>query len=376
MSNESQLSEATNTLMCDQATTPGDIAHFSHMTEDCHMSDSSDMPRDDDLEYDWEICETLKIVKAFSISDYGTKSDATSSDSLVPEPLSLSRIIDTTSRSSSSSKTSTDIEEKYVEDDMSSLSIISDIKVSNTPRHTFGKEKVEKHGNIYNKLFNACLKGQLSVIKEILETCNTSLQDEHGQTPVYAACIGNHPEVIKILIDSGYDVNHQDNEGKTPLHITFENHVPDLANTLITQFRADTEIRDALNWTPLHTAIDKGYNNYSQQLSQKFLWQDAGTDRSWIQLHAGCFQENTQIVQFLLSTNTDVNHVSSVGNTALHIAVSKSNICLVSYLLDQNADVNIMSACHALVDATLVRGQEFAKVLRVSTKIRQQTPSI
>ena len=32
--------------------------------------------------------------------------------------------------------------------------------------------------------------------------------------------------------------------------------------------------------------------------------------------------------------------------------------------------------CHALVDATLVRGQEFAKVLRVSTKIRQQTPSI
>ena len=26
--------------------------------------------------------------------------------------------------------------------------------------------------------------------------------------------------------------------------------------------------------------------------------------------------------------------------------------------------------CHVLVDATLVRGQEFAKVLRVSTKIR------
>ena len=29
-----------------------------------------------------------------------------------------------------------------------------------------------------------------------------------------------------------------------------------------------------------------------------------------------------------------------------------------------------MCNCHALVDATLVRGQEFAKVLRVSTKIR------
>ena len=29
-----------------------------------------------------------------------------------------------------------------------------------------------------------------------------------------------------------------------------------------------------------------------------------------------------------------------------------------------------LGGCHALVDATLVRGQEFAKVLRVSTKIR------
>ena len=32
--------------------------------------------------------------------------------------------------------------------------------------------------------------------------------------------------------------------------------------------------------------------------------------------------------------------------------------------------VAVLHICHALVDATLVRGQEFAKVLRVSTKIR------
>ena len=37
--------------------------------------------------------------------------------------------------------------------------------------------------------------------------------------------------------------------------------------------------------------------------------------------------------------------------------------------LVKNAD-NSLVLCHALVDATLVRGQEFAKVLRVSTKIR------
>ena len=45
------------------------------------------------------------------------------------------------------------------------------------------------------------------------------IQGEDGQTPLYAGCIGNHGENVKLLIDFGYDVSHQDKEGKTPLHI-------------------------------------------------------------------------------------------------------------------------------------------------------------
>ena len=118
----------------------------------------------------------------------------------------------------SSSKTSTDIEEKYIVDDMSSLTNISDMKVSNAPqKHEYGKERMERKGNIYDKLYNTSLKGQLNMVKDILKNQNAVLgPDENGQTPLYAACIGNHLEIIALLIDSGYDVNHQDNEGKTP----------------------------------------------------------------------------------------------------------------------------------------------------------------
>ena len=166
------------------------------------------------------------------------------------------------------------------------------------------------------------------------------LRDENGQTSLYAACIGNHLEIIKVLVDCGYDVNHQDNEGKAVLHIAFENHRPGLAQTLITQFSANTDIRDIHNWTPLHTAIDRGYFSYSKELSEKFLHQDVGTTASWIQLHAACFQENTQHVQFLLNANTDVNHVSSAEYTPLHIAVTKGNIDVVTCLLDEDVNVN------------------------------------
>ena len=156
---------------------------------------------------------------------------------------------------------------------------------------------------------------------------------------MFAACIGNHPETIMLLINCGYDINQQDNDGKTPLHIVFENHEPDLAETLITQFTADIVVRDKHNWTPLHTAIDRGFFSYSQQLSQ-FLHQDVDSEVKWIQLHAACFNDNVQGVQTLLDAKTDVNHASAAGHTPLHIAVAKSNTDLVSYLLDQNVDVN------------------------------------
>ena len=324
--------------------------------------DSNDMCEDEDLTFDWEDCEIRQIVKAFPISDYGTKSDQSSIEyPLVPEPPSVSGITDSTIIIPPQ-RTLSDVEEKYVDDDMSSLTNISAIEISKAPRkHEFGKERMERDKNIYDKLYNACLKGELSTISDILEKRSTLMQDENGQTPLYAACIGDHAEIVKRLIDFGYDVNHKDKEGKTPLHITFENHAPDLAKILITQFNANTEIRDKQNWTPLHTAIDRGYSCYSCELLQRFLRQDVDTVVSWVQLHAATFEENKQEVQFLLDAGTDVNHASSAGHTPLHIAVRKSNIDIVTLLLDQNVNINSVT-----IDGKLHSILLWKKMMKVS----------
>ena len=309
------------------------------------LPDSGDESEGDSVTYDWDESETLGIVKTFPISDYGTKSDKSSvNDFLVPEPRSLSEIIDSTNASIRSPSSISDVDEKYVEDDMSSLTNISSTQVGNAPKkHEFAKERMEREGNVCDRLYNACLKGKLGTIMDMLKKNSTHalMQDEDGQTPLYAACIGNHTEIVKLLIGFGYDVNHQDKEGKTPLHIAFENHEPDLAQMLITEFKANTELRDKENFTPLHTAIDRGYSRYSQELSEKFKHKDVSTEVSWVQLHSACFNENTQDLQFLLDKNADdVNHVSSTGYAPLHIAVTKSNTDLVTCLLNQKVIVN------------------------------------
>ena len=115
------------------------------------ISDSIDVCEEENLTYDWEDCETLQIVRAFPILDYGTKSDQSSTDDfLVPEPPSLSGIIDSTI-SIPQPRTISDVDENYIDNDMSSLTNISSIKVSNAPRkQDYGKERMERKGNIYD----------------------------------------------------------------------------------------------------------------------------------------------------------------------------------------------------------------------------------
>ena len=342
-----QTSQASQTG--DQAT-KHDIAGDSQIVTDSGMLGLGEMS--DKLTFDWE--KVIQMSKAFEIppnSEPNSPIDKKfASDRyeqfeaafMVPEP-SISGISEsTTGFKIPKPRSISEVDENYIFDDMSSLTDVSDIKVCNAPRkHEYGKERVERKGNIYDKLFNSALKDELTIVKDILDNHSTTLMpDENGQTPLYAACIGDHTEIVKVLIDFGYDVNHQDYEGKTPLHITFENHAPDLAQTLITKFKANTEIRDRQNWTPLHTAIDRGYYSYSKELSVKFLHQDVGTEISWVQLQAACFQEKKQNVQLLLDADTDVNHVSSAGHAPLHIAVTKRNINLVTLLLDKDVNLN------------------------------------
>ena len=91
------MSEKGQTSQPDKPNNDDEIPHDHQITISGQMPDSGDLSDDDNLTYDWEDCEIRQIVKAFPISDYGTKSDLSSIEyPLVPEPPSLSGITDST----------------------------------------------------------------------------------------------------------------------------------------------------------------------------------------------------------------------------------------------------------------------------------------
>ena len=67
------------------------------------------------------------------------------------------------------------------------------------------------------------------------------------------------PLIIKILLANGVNVNHQNNEGETPLHYMVERNDEELVKLLL-DYGADKNIKNNNNMTSLDAAYD--YNHY------------------------------------------------------------------------------------------------------------------
>ncbi|MDA0597412.1 MAG: ankyrin repeat domain-containing protein [Chloroflexi bacterium] len=59
------------------------------------------------------------------------------------------------------------------------------------------------------------------------------VRDEYGRTPLHLAALGNSPDIARLLIDSGADIEGKDNGGGTALHFAARNNSLDVATLLI-----------------------------------------------------------------------------------------------------------------------------------------------
>jgi len=106
----------------------------------------------------------------------------------------------------------------------------------------------------------------------------------------------NAPEIVKVLLDKGVDVNIQDKDGLTPLMIV---------------------IKDAKNEE----------NNIYEDKSNYDLDKDI----------------RAKIVRILFRNHANVNAVDNNGQTALMMAVNNDNLEMIETLVNNGADVNIQN---------------------------------
>ena len=178
----------------------------------------------------------------------------------------------------------------------------------------------------------------------------------------HAACEGDDPELIAVLLDAGADVNAFSRGGQTPLHrlvseaqvpsqLPFPNYAePDdypIARVIaaFVEAGADVNAVDRGGSTPLHYAVGRIYNRTA--LSARALV-DAGADvnardsRGGTPLHraAGPVGPLTDLlVSLLVEAGADIHATDDGGRTALHHALRSDNPAIAARLIELGSDV-------------------------------------
>jgi ankyrin repeat protein len=104
-------------------------------------------------------------------------------------------------------------------------------------------------------IINAAYRGDVDMIRLILSTPHDKdYRDGLGGTALHVAIFGNNLEVIRLLLDNGFDINAISRyNGYTPLHYcVWINNLA--AARLLLSYNADRNIRDNNGQTPQEKA--------------------------------------------------------------------------------------------------------------------------
>jgi hypothetical protein len=119
-------------------------------------------------------------------------------------------------------------------------------------------------------IINAAYRGDPEMVKKILATNpDPDVRNGFGATALHEAIWLSSLEVIKLLLDYGFDVNAVvASNGYTPLHYTVWLNKPEAVRLLV-QYKADKNIKDKQGLTPLEKARKEGKRDLILALSRK-----------------------------------------------------------------------------------------------------------
>uniref|UniRef100_A0A7M4F3F1 RING-type E3 ubiquitin transferase n=1 Tax=Crocodylus porosus TaxID=8502 RepID=A0A7M4F3F1_CROPO len=186
----------------------------------------------------------------------------------------------------------------------------------------------------FNPLHHAALKGNKLAIKKILARARqlVDAKKEDGFTALHLAALNNHKEVAEILIKEGRcDVNLRNNRNQTPLHLAVTQGNVEMVQLLVSE-GSDVNAEDEDGDTAMHIVLER------QQLMSIMLEEQEGDEGqlflSLAQLKASGFLGNTElnvgsaIACYLAQEGADINYANHRGKSPLDL-IADGRIILI-----------------------------------------------
>lgn len=155
-------------------------------------------------------------------------------------------------------------------------------------------------------------------------------------------------DLLKEALDAGADINTQDNDGFTLLHIAIRHKRLDFARYLIQRGADVSKPSTTRNYHPIQSAAGRNEAEIIQLLLDRGASPNEVGNRMWYPLHLAAYYGHTESVRVLLK-HKDIN-INAKGvkysdgideSTPVYIAAAMGHTEIVKLLLDAGADTTI-----------------------------------
>ncbi|KAI0209082.1 Rabankyrin-5 [Lamellibrachia satsuma] len=164
-----------------------------------------------------------------------------------------------------------------------------------------------------------------------------------GQTALHMAATWGLDKVVQCLVEHNVNVNAQDAEGKTALHIAIENQHHMIISLLMSHPSINLSLQDKQGLTPFAVAMATKNNKAAEEiLAREPLAAEQFDPRGRNFLHIAIQKSDIESVLFLLSVHANVNSCIQDASklSPLHIAIKVGAEIIVRNLLLAGAQVN------------------------------------
>lgn len=204
------------------------------------------------------------------------------------------------------------------------------------------KLAINKHGR--SALHIACHRGFLDIVRILLQAgFNPDLEDDFGDTALHRAVVGQHEPIVRRLIDEACSVDRQNHLGDTALHEAARYGGHRLVQLLI-KSNANVYALNKNKDSALHLACCNGHSRTVNLL----LSNNAGNSLKNVQqdtpLHVAVRYSHLNCVKVLVKSACELNCVNKMGNTPLHIAAISENLPVTRYLIDSLVDCSVKNS--------------------------------
>lgn len=187
-------------------------------------------------------------------------------------------------------------------------------------------------------MYTAAYYGQGDVVRLFLERkVNVEKCGPNQWTPLHAAY--DSPEVSRILLVGGAEVDTGNQEGQTPLVLAAFYEITDTITVLLNH-EADPLHQESCGCTPLHYLVaDEHVDVVRKMLKSAKESPDIKNDGGYTPLWLAVENGSVKIVELMLShCELDVNQQNG-DKALLHVAVEIENAEIIELLLERNADI-------------------------------------